>query len=441
MMRINCTRLICLVITASIISLCNVAQAQETAAKSSANSDTAKFGSYRQMVGSKVANTKYGDLNIRVYTYVRYLNQMGLDSSYTNAFGETSSIDKRQDMQIQKVSIYFTGWFLDPKFQYFLYVWTSNSSQGLGAQVVVAGNLTYKFNKYFLLKAGIMSLPGVRSTEGNFPFWLSVDNRMIGDEFFRPSYTSGIQAMGEISKKLTYKIMLGNNLSTLGVDAGQLDNGFNTLSASLTYCPTTGEYGFFNGSFGDFDNHQKPATRFGLHFTRSDEDRQGQPTTDAFENTQIRVSDGSVIFSPNRFSTGTQIDKARYRMTSLDAGIKYHGFAFEGEYYWRWIDNFRVTGAPLTFDQLFDNGFQLQGSAMILPRVLQLYTTYSEIFGEYGDPWELRVGMNLFPFKKQEIRINAQYIYENRCPVGGSAYPYQVGGTGRIFNLDLEFNF
>jgi hypothetical protein len=247
--------------------------------------------------------------------------------------------------------------------------------------------------------------------------------------------------MGEISKKLTYKIMLGNNLSQLGVDAGQLDNGFNTLSASLTYFPITGEYGIFNGSFGDFDNHQKPATRFGLHFTRSDEDRQGQPTTDAFENTQIRVSDGSVIFSPNRFGARTQIDKARYRMTSFDAGIKYHGFAFEGEYYWRWIDNLKVTGAPLTFDQLFDKGFQLQGSVMVLPRVLQLYTTYSEIFGEYGDPWELRVGMNLFPFKKQEIRINAQYIYENRCPVGGTSYPYQIGGTGRIFNLDLEFNF
>jgi hypothetical protein len=151
MMRINCTRLIYLVITASIISLCNVAQAQETAAKSSANSDTAKFGSYRQMVGSKVANTKYGDLNIRVYTYLRYPNQMGLDSSYTDAFGETSSIDNRQDMQIQKVSIYFTGWFLDPKFQYFLYVWTTNASQGLGVQVVVAGNLTYRFNKYFIL--------------------------------------------------------------------------------------------------------------------------------------------------------------------------------------------------------------------------------------------------------------------------------------------------
>jgi hypothetical protein len=107
----------------------------------------------------------------------------------------------------------------------------------------------------------------------------------------------------------------------------------------------------------------------------------------------------------------------------------------------RWIDNFRVTGTPLAFSQLYDKGIQLTGSAMILPHVLQFYSTYSEIFGEYGQPWELRAGINVFPFKRQEIRINTQYIYQQKCPVGGTAYPYQVGGTGHIFNIDLEFNF
>jgi hypothetical protein len=443
-MKINYAGLFGLIFLILSLSECILAQSAENKAKpqiSGSNSDTAINGSYRQMMGSKVANTKYGDVNIRIYTYVRYLNQLGLDTSYTNAFGQTSVIDRRQDIQIQKVSIYFSGWFLDPKFNYFLYVWTNNASQGQGAQVVVAGNLSYRFTKYLKLRAGIMSLPGVRTTEGNYPFWLSVDNRMIADEFFRPSYTSGIQAEGDITKKLSYKIMLGNNMSTLGVDAGQIDNGLNTLAASLVFCPTTGEYGIFNGSYGDFDNHQKAATRFGLHYTRSDEDRQGQPHTDAFENTTLRLSDGTSIFTPNIFSVGTQLEKARDRMTSFDAGLKYHGFALEGEYYWRWIDHFRVTGTPVTIDHLFDNGFQLLGSAMIIPRTLQLYTTYSEIFGEYGNPWETRAGINIFPFKKQEIRINAQYIYQYRGPVGGLAYPYQVGSTGSIFNLDLEFNF
>jgi hypothetical protein len=171
-------------IIVSILSLGNTSFAQEKSAASTAGTDKVKSGSWKKIQCSKVANTKYGDVNIRIYIYVRYLNQLGLDSSYTNDFGHTSAIDQRQDVQVQKVSIYFSGWFLDPKFRYFLYAWACKASQGLGAQVVLAGNLVYNINRHFALRDSIMSLPGVRTSEGNYPFWLSVDNRMIGDEFY-----------------------------------------------------------------------------------------------------------------------------------------------------------------------------------------------------------------------------------------------------------------
>ncbi len=409
--------------------------------KSTSNDSTDQAGSYTPMLGTKVASTKYGDINIRFYTYIRYLNQLGLDSTYTNAFGQTSNIKNRQDVQVNKVMIFFAGWFLDPKFRYFLYVWTNNTAQGQAAQVVVAGNLSYNFNKHFTLIGGIISLPGVRSTEGNYPMWLSVDNRMTGDEFFRPSYTTGLGVKGEIIEKLEYAFAIGNNLSQLGIDAGQLDNEFNTVVAALDYFPTTGEYGMFDGSFGDFEDHQQAATRLGAHFSRSDEDRQGQPTNNDFDNVQIRLSDGSVIFSPNLFGAGTQIDRVRYQMTCFDAGIKYHGYALEGEYYWRWLNNFTVTGPPLTFDQIKDNGFQLQGSGMILPQTLQLYMGYSKIYGDYGNPWEFRTGLNWFPFKNRYMRFNGQYIYIEKSAVGNNSLPYTVGGTGSIYTLDLEINF
>jgi hypothetical protein len=96
----------------------------------------------------------------------------------------------------------------------------------------------------------------------------------------------------------------------------------------------------------------------------------------------------------------------------------------------------------MALDELLDNGFQLLGSAMVFPKKLQLYTTYSKIFGQYGDPDEFRLGFNFFPFKKTiSTRINGQATFMNRCPVGGLAYPYTVGANGVIFNLDLELNF
>src|SRR4029077_10274342 len=122
-------------------------------------------------------------------------------------------------------------------------------------------------------------------------------------------------------------------MSTLGVDAGQLDHKLNTLAGALYFMPTTGEYGMFDGSYGDYDNHQKVATRVGAHFTRSTETRQGQPKTDAFENVSLRVSDGTSIFAPNLFASGTQVDEARDMMFCVDGGAKLKGFALEGEYY------------------------------------------------------------------------------------------------------------
>ncbi len=162
------------------------------------------WGAYTPNFGYKVANTELGDMSVSIYSYVRYLNQKNLAPTYTNYFGVTSTLQQRQDVQINKVQIKFLGWVLNPKLRYFLYAWTSNASQGLGAQVVLAGNLSYRFNKYFTLSGGITALPGMRSTEGNFPFWLGVDTRLITDEFFRPSYTSGIWAKGDLTKTLRY---------------------------------------------------------------------------------------------------------------------------------------------------------------------------------------------------------------------------------------------
>ena len=394
------------------------------------------YGRYTPNFGFKVVNTEYGDLNISVYTYARYLNQLGLNANYDDAFGNTKSIQERQDFQLQKVQIKLLGWIFDPKFRYFIYTWTSNPTQGQGAQVVVAGNLGYTFNKYLTVAAGITSLPGVRTTEGNFPFWLGVDSRHIADEFFRPSYTSGVWVRGNITDTLRYQAMLGNNMSTLGVSASRLDNGFNTLATALVWTPT-GEYG---QGFGDFESKKTLTTRLGAHFSRSDENRESQPNSDSFENTQLRLSDGTVIFTPDLFGPGITITDARYRMFDVDGGLKYRGFSLEGEYYWRWLDNFKGPGTQ-GLPQLFDHGFQVQGSAMVIPRTLQLYVGGSRINGQFGNPWDFRSGINWFPWKNKVVRWNTEWLYLRDSPVGYSSVPFAIGGRGNVFHSSLELAF
>jgi hypothetical protein len=390
-------------------------------------------------VGFLLFDGEKGQIYFRLFSYARYLNQRNVDETYVDAFGNTHSIDRRQDVQLQKFFAPFSGWFLSPKFRYYLYVWSANTSQGDPAQVVGAGNLTWSFNRHVSVGAGITSLPSVRSTEGQFPYWLGVDDRLIADEFFRGSYTTGVWLKGEFNTELKYHVMFANNLSTLGVSAAQLDNKFDTQSYSLQWLPTTGEFGLW-GTFGDYDDHQKVATRVGLHYSHSLEERQSQPGTESIENSQIRLSDGSIIFTPNLFGEGITVNEVDYHMVSIDAGVKYKGMSLEGELYWRWLRNFAgldTGGIP----DINDTGYQVQASAMAVPKILQVYVGSSQVYGDFGDPWEVRGGANWYVIKERGLRVNGEVMYVNGSPVGYTAYPYAVGSHGPVFHINLEMNF
>ena len=114
----------------------------------------------------------------------------------------------------------------------------------------------------------------------------------------------------------------------------------------------------------------------------------------------------------------------------------------EGEHYWRRLSNFRGTGiAALPFDHLTDTGFQLQASAMVVPRTAQLYLSGSKIFGNYGNPSDVRFGLNVFPWKNQMVRWNTELLYLNHSPVGYLSVPFALGGNGPVFHFQPRSEF
>ncbi len=112
----------------------------------------------------------------------------------------------------------------------------------------------------------------------------------------------------------------------------------------------------------------------------------------------------------------------------------------EAEYYWRWLRNFTGVNTGGIAD-INDHGYQLQTSAMAVPKILQLYFGNSQIFGRYGDQWEVRFGENWYFMKERGLRLNGEWLYVNRSPVGYTAYPYPVGAKGQVFHINLEMNF
>jgi hypothetical protein len=387
--------------------------------------------------GIQVASNNYVSLSIAIFSNVRYLNQMSTNPTYNDGFGRTIPVQRRNDLLLSKLNIYFRGWIFSPKFRYNFWYWTSNANMGQGAQVVGAGDLRYEVSKHLQIGGGVQALPCVRTTLYNFPNWLTQDARSMADEYFRGSYTMGIWVSGEIVKNVYYKSMLGDNLSILGVDAGQLDNGFDTWSTSLWWA--TNDFGR-NLPFSDFDYHCKPATALGGAYTRSNETKQSQPNTEDPENTQIRVSDGTGIFGIDALAPRSQINAAKYQMATVFGGVKYRGFSLDVDVYARWVSEFEVVGV-VPVSSLYDQGFTAQVAYMIMRKKLEVHAIWSYIDGQYGTPWDLIGGINFFPFKNRTVRFNADARYAYHSPVGYLAFPTFVGTTGVVYIFNLEFNF
>jgi hypothetical protein len=386
------------------------------------------FGEFNPGRGFTVARGELGDLNLSGYVAVRYLNQFPADQLATDHLGRAITVNPRQDFQFHRVMLFSQGWLFSPKFGYSTFLWTVQDTN----QVAVGGALYYTFGKFMTLGAGWNAYPGTMSLQGSHPYWESYD-RVMADEFFRPYFSQGVFAKGNLLPKLEYRWMVGNNNSNLDVPATKLDRDL-SAGGALTWLPTTGEFGP-RGAFGDYESHQKLATRFNLAYTYSPEERQSPIGTPA-NNTTLRLADSLNIFDTGALANGVTVEKATYRLVSASAGIKYHGFWLQGEGYGRLLDDLGADG-PLPVRSVRDSGFYVQLADMIVPKRVELYGATSYVFSDYGKPKEFIVGGNYYPWNTRNIRLNLQLINVDHSPVN-STFGFYVGQlTGKVFTIGL----
>ena len=107
--------------------------------------------------------------------------------------------------------------------------------------------------------------------------------------------------------------------------------------------PTTGEFGP-RGGIGDFEHHQKLATRFGASYNHSREDRFNNIGTPSPDNTQVRMTDGVLFFETGALADNVTVDNADVDNINIDAGFKYKGFGLQAEFHARRLSNFDADG-------------------------------------------------------------------------------------------------
>lgn len=381
--------------------------------------------------GFDLVKTRYGSLNISLYAMVRYLNQMPGNDTWFDHLGRQKEFNGRNDFYFHRAMLWFTGFVGTPKLRYNLTVWTIMPTQ----QTLVYGNLKYVFNKHLLVGVGVAPNLSVRSMLGTFPFYASTD-RTMGEESLRGGFTQGLFVQGEIVPRLTYWLMLGNNLSTLGIQASKENRDF-SKGVNLTWMPTTGEFGA-RGGIGDFEIHKKLATRFGASLVSSREDRFNNIGTPAPDNTQVRISDGLLFFETGALADGVTVERADYNMLTVDAGFKYKGFHAQLEMYARRLSDFDADG-PVPVSSITDIGYSLQLSQMVIPKRLLVYAINCFFWDEFKrHPYEFGGGINFYPTNSRSWRVNAQLMRVFKSSAGGTFGLYTSGQTGATLTLGAD---
>ncbi len=396
------------------------------------------WGAVEPGKGFLVGKTDMGELYLSAYALVRYLNQLPAGQTFVDHLGREHPVDVRDDIFAHRIMVHLKGWVGVPKLLYQITLWTVNTTD----QKAIFAVMGYQFHRAFSLYGGLNGLPGSRSLLGSHPYWLGHD-RVMADEFFRPYFTHGVWASGEVLPGLWYTGMIGNNNSALGITAAQLTRRF-AYSGSVWWMPTTHEFGP-NGGFDDWEYHEHVATRFGISGVTSHEDRFSDNVTDAPDNTTLRLADSLNLFDLGSLAPNVTVQTARFRMLSLDAGVKYHGVFIGAAYFQRWLDELDADGAiPVT--SIVDKGFYLQAAFYPVPHVLEAYVSTSWVFGDKDDGFsnegEGIIGANwFFAPNTRNVRLNAQMIYVDRSPVS-SSFGYYIGGQkGPIATVGASFLF
>jgi hypothetical protein len=381
--------------------------------------------------GFQLVNSKAGSLNFSLYAMARYLGQFPGSDTWYDHLGNSREFSGRNDIYWHRTMLWFTGFVGTPKLTYMATIWTIFTTQ----QTLVYGNIKYSFNKYVSVGIGINPNLCIRSLQGTFPFFTSTD-RTMAEDALRGGFTNGIFAQGELFKGFNYSLMLGNNLSQLGIKANQLTRHF-SKSVSVFWMPTTHEFGPRRGN-GDLEYHQKVATRFGVSYCHSRENRFNNTGTPSPDNTQVRMSDGVLFFETGALGDSATVQEANYDMVSVDLGLKYKGLAIHTEFYYRVLSKFDVD-RPVPISSITDKGYTLQILYMVVPRILCIYGVNSMIIDQFKrNPWEAGGGFNIYPVKSRSWRLNVQAMYIYKAAAGGTFGLYTAGQTGTTLTLGTD---
>ncbi len=297
-------------------------------------------------------------LKYNINSQVRYLNTTSAEDTFTDHLGVVRTVNKRNDITVNRTMFILGGYMFDPRLRYSTTVWTS-----------CGGELNRHSGEHRLaIQQGLYAdgrlhrrprQPG-RSWARFHSFsrptapWRTIS--------FRPGFTQGIWANGDVTHDLHYLAFVGNGLNTLNISAAKIDENL-MYSGSLWWEPL-GDYGPPGKSRNMYDDYYATPDlriRLGSSFTSAREDRFFRPRyVEPREHVDVQFRWRVVVLHRRLCAGRDPWEEAQYRMWAIDGGMKWNGWSVNGQYYFRWVDDFKADG-PLPVKDTYDSWLRTVG--------------------------------------------------------------------------------
>lgn len=361
----------------------------------------------------------------------RYTGFDRRNKSYTFDNGKTGTQSNRNEFEIERGRLEFSGFVADPNLQYYLNLdFDTDDNHDAKAHDFW---FNYVFSKAFNLYAGKAFVPGSREwIDGSTTTHLA--DRSLATSFFRPDRSLGIWAIGEAVPGLNYRFMVANGFNTTDLKSGQVDDKF-TYALSL-WGNLTGDYG---KGRADLENHQDLAIRVGASGTYS-------PITASPDNKplgeadSIRLSDGTKLDAEGALGDGITVSAYDLFLYAVDFGLKYQGFSINSEVYFREINSIKANAA-LGDTSFSDNGMYVDTGYFIVPESIEGVLRYSYINGDALDSSEYAGGINYYINGTHKNKLTFDVSILDDSPVSSSGPNYLVGATGTMYRLQYQVAF
>ena len=368
-----------------------------------------------------------GYMQLRWFEFARSATQ------WTTATGELRPINNINTFNLNRYLINFAGHVVDERLLYnFALFGTSDLGSTFG--IVPIGTAGWKFSEAATVAAGVTPVPGTREWLDPSPWTLGVD-RSMANTFFRPGFSPGVLATGTIAERTVhYQAGIWNAID--GGTAGVLRRGTSMAFAGNTWWEPWAPFGI---GMGDMEHHEDLAIRLGTSGVYAPTYSRIIPDLNP-ENTIVRLSDGTPLATTGVLGAGTKVDSFLYNLATVDAGLKYQGWAVNFEYYFRLLDSFKGTG-PFDRSSIFDQGGMAYLSWCFVPRAYEVYARSSVVTGPFGTGQEYGGGLNAYIRRSRQARLTLEALHMNRNPANNILYPYRAGYTGTAIQTQLIVAF